>query len=119
MRSWVVSTRSLEAAALRIDLRVKRRGKVIDHPVVAFEHAFELLPEGAVGMQPRHFVLVLVGKELGVVPRHRFRELRGACFLLLHLPHAIYEGHVLLSERRVLVAGEELDPALDELVEVA
>ena len=61
-------------AGERIDAREQRRREVVDDPVVALEHAFQLAREFAVGVQPRHFVLVLVRKQLRVVARYCFGE---------------------------------------------
>ena len=56
----------------RIALCQKRRRQMEVKFVVAFELGFDLLHESRIGVQPRHFVLVLVGKQLEVVARDRF-----------------------------------------------
>src|SRR6185312_5958028 len=49
----------------------RRRQMKLVAQIVAAEFGFDLLLEGAVGVEPRHLVLVLVGHELEQVTRHR------------------------------------------------
>ena len=85
-------------------------------PVVALEHRRHLGREGRVGVQARHFVLVLVGHQLEQVARHRLGQ-AGAAQRRLGGAHAVDEGAVLRRVGRVLVAGEELHPPRHHLVE--
>ena len=89
---------------------------MIDHAVVALEHGLDLPLELAVRVQARDLVLVLVGEELGVVARHRFREFCRAC---LRLSNSFHQAAIAFGVGGVLVFGQELYPPLDELVEVA
>src|SRR6266566_1988122 len=61
-------------AGARIGLVEDRRSKVEFQLVAAFEHAFDLAREPRIGVEPRHFVLVLVGHQLEVVSRDGLGE---------------------------------------------
>ena len=66
--------RLAQFARSRIALCKKRRRQMEVKFVVAFKPGLDLLHESRIGVQPRHFVLVLVGKQLEVVARNRFGE---------------------------------------------
>ena len=66
----------LDQLALVVVLGQQRGRQVVHQLVVAFVHRGDLVGERLVGVQPRHFVLVLVGHQLEQVARHRFGEAR-------------------------------------------
>ncbi len=81
--------------------------------VVAFELRLELLAELRFAVQPRHFVLVFVGKKLEVVARHCFRKrqvIRG-----IHRPYALDHRAIALGIGRALVLGKEVHAPVDDL----
>ncbi len=91
--------------------------------VAAFEHAFDLSCKRSIGIEPRHFVLVLVGHQLEVIPCDGLgeREFSFARADLLRFRHAhsFNQFSVSLRVGAILVGGEELDAARDQLLEVA
>ena len=91
-------------------------------PVAAFEHAFDFSRKPGIGVKPRHFVLVLVGHELEVISCDGLGEREfsfGTRLVRFHRAHPLDQLAVSLGIAAVLVAGEELYPARDQLVEVA
>ena len=104
--------------ALGVRFRHDRRRQVELELDVAFEHGRNLRLEGAVRVQARHFVLVLVGHQLVEVACHGFRQaqvraIQGA-FGGAHLADEI---EVLLRIRAVLVSRQQGDPFFDDVVE--
>ena len=57
----------LDELALVIGAGQQRRRQMVLQADLAFEHRGDLLRKGRVGVQPRHFVLVLVGHQLEAV----------------------------------------------------
>src|SRR5258707_907752 len=87
---------------------------MILEPEITLELSVQFLEKCTVGIEPRYFVLVLVGHQLEQVARDRLRKpgasprARGfGCF-----DHR-YRIAVALRIRRVLVVGEEGGAALD------
>ena len=75
--------------------------------VIATELRLQLLDKTAVAVQPRHFVLVLVGQQLEVVPRHGLAQrLVSALVGLLHPRHLLA---ITLGVGGVLVGGQTAD----------
>src|SRR5690554_4139323 len=62
----------LQVSRFRIPLGQQRRCQVELQLVVALELPLELLPEGPVGIEPCHLILVLVGHEFEGVARNGF-----------------------------------------------
>ena len=76
--------------------------------VFALERGLDLVAEGAVGVEARDLVLVLVGQELEVVPRHRERQrLRPGNTIAFERGDAVDKAEVALGVGAVLVGGEE------------
>ena len=111
---------ALDQVAMAVTFGQQRRRHMKFHLVVAFEHVRDLAGEGGVGMQPRDFILVLVGHELEVVARHRLgqpQRLAALDHAAFGLPHLRHEVAVLRRIRRVLVVGQECDAASDHVVQ--
>ena len=110
----------LQVAGGGVAVGQQRRGQVELEAVPALELGPELALEGAVGVEPGHLVLVLVGHELEEVARDRLGERwaagedgRLAC------PHALDRRPVAGGIGGVLVVGEEGRALVDQLVERA
>ena len=84
--------------------------------IVAFELPFQTPLEITIGLEARHFVLVLVGHQLEEITRNRFRE-RSASRLdvLFFLPHLVDECLVLGRVGRMLILRQYTDSPLDRL----
>jgi CheY-like chemotaxis protein len=86
--------------------------------VQALELLGDPLLELAVGVQPRHFVLVLVGHQLEAVPGDRLGQLLPARRpLALGGTHLLDQGPVARGIAGVLVIGEEGAAAFHQLVQ--
>ena len=108
----------LDQMALRIRFCHDRWRQVELELDVALEHGGDLRLEGAVRVQARHFVLVLVRHQLVEVAGHGFRQaqvraIQGA-FGRAHLAD---EVQVLLRIRAILVGRQQGDSFFDDVVE--
>ena len=84
-----------------------RRREVEVDLEVAVELVAELLFELAVGEQPRDFVLVLVGEQLGVVDRDRARQRVAIAAIAAASRTCLTRLAVALGEPCVLIVGQE------------
>ncbi len=107
---------ALDEFALGIALAPQRRGQVVMALEIALELLLQLFGKRRVGLQPRHFVLVFVGHELEQILRDRRGE-RGGAQRRFRSAHLRDEVGVLPGVGSVLVAGEELHPALNDFVQ--
>ena len=86
---------------------------------VALEHAVDTVEKSAIGVQPRHFVLVLVSHQFEKIARHGFRQHSLADGRRFRLLDARDKGAVLPGVGCILVARQEFDTtrhqALDRL----
>ena len=81
--------------------------------VVAFELRFELLAEFRLAVQPRDFVLVLVGQQFEVITRHGFGQRQ--IISRIQRPHLLHLGAIPLGIGGVLVTSEEIHAPVDDL----
>ena len=87
----------------------RRRRQVVDHAVVALEHAGDALAEGRIGVQARDLVLILVGHEFEQIAGHGLRQARArARHGALGGMDLVHEGLVLGRIGGVLVGREEV-----------
>ena len=94
----------------------QRWRQVVVELEIAFEHAVDPLQERSIGMQARHFVLVLVGHELEQVARYGLGQ-QGLAKRRLALAHLVHKHLVLLRIGGILVGGQELDAPLDQVIQ--
>ena len=108
----------LELAGRRV-ARGPERWRQVDLELrPALELVREPRAELAVGVEARDLVLVLVGEQLEVVARDRLGQLAAARRARgLDRARALDQRAVALGIGRVLVVGEERDPARDRLVQ--
>ena len=107
-----------QMAGHRVALGEQRRRHVEAEPVVAVELFLKLPAELAAGVEPGHFVLVLVGEQLVVIPCYRFGQSlfpRGPG--LLRGGHPIHQLPVPLRVGGVLIIGEVRFPPGDDLLQ--
>src|SRR6266513_3524129 len=102
----------------RIGLIENGRGEVEFQLVAAIEHAFDPSRECRVGIESRNLVFVLVRHELEGVAGDGLGERGAGAELRLSGANSFDQLAVSLGIGAVLVAGEELDPARDQLVEI-
>ena len=103
---------------MRILAPQQRRREVELEAQLAFKRGCHLPRKRAVGVEPRHLILILVGHQLEGVARHSFAQpalaRRAALF---HLSHAGDKRAVLFPISCVLVGGEKGDAARHHLVQ--
>ena len=80
---------------------------MVHHLEIALEHCADLLVEGWIGVQTRHFVLILVRHELEEVARDDLSQTRSAPQRLLRRVHLAHKVTVLLGVGRILVSREK------------
>src|SRR4029078_10102562 len=92
-----------------IALGEERRRQVEMKLVVAFELGSDLLHECRIGVQARHFVFVLVGKQFEKVAGYGFGESAESFRTRrLRLLHPVDQGPVFVGVRRILITGQKL-----------
>jgi hypothetical protein len=87
--------------------------------VVAFEHALDLLAKGAVSVEARDLVFVLVGEQLRVVACDSLSKFRRIAFFVFYLFYFKNKRSIPLCVSSILIASQELRAPLDEFLEVA
>ncbi len=107
---------ALDQLALGIALAPQRRREVVMALEMAFELLLQLFGKRRVGLQPGDFVLVFVGHELEQMARHGLRQ-RSGLERRFGGAHLRNEVGVLPGVGSILVAGEELHPALNDFVQ--
>src|SRR4051794_38049399 len=96
----------------------QRRRQVILDLEVTLEFVAQPLLEASARMQPRHFVLVLVGHQLEQRAGDRPRELlRARQSPVLVGPDSVDRGLIARGIAGALIGGEELGAARDDLIE--
>ena len=86
--------------------------------VIAFELHRDPLREVTVGVEPCHFVLILDRQKLEIIASHGFSECAAARqFRGLGDTYFRYKVGVTLGIRDILVRGEEIVTARNELID--
>ena len=105
-------------AGLGIARGEERRRQVELKPVVALELLVDAGGEGGFGVEPAHFIFILVGQQLRIVAGDGFGE-AGLAGLRFDRLHAFDESGVTLRKGCVLIRGQVLYAAGHDLVERA